>query len=197
MGNVTTLADNATVNGTQIENVGFIFMANETQALKMLEIYDAQYILVFTVLGIGQTAGGTYVASPINLGDEGKWAWMARISGQGQKRLIEEGFLEEEDAWLDETSFGNATDTGTFRWNDKGLNSTIYKLMSYAWQSWEGTIGTLLGITLTETAATPTYFKEAYIAGVTVLPSEYGGLIPLVAIYEIDWQKYHEDAGTG
>ncbi|MEM2463286.1 MAG: STT3 domain-containing protein, partial [Candidatus Bathyarchaeia archaeon] len=28
MGNVTTLADNATVNGTQIQNIGFIFMAN-------------------------------------------------------------------------------------------------------------------------------------------------------------------------
>jgi dolichyl-diphosphooligosaccharide--protein glycosyltransferase len=48
LGNVTTLADNATVNSTQIENVGFIFMAPENQSLKMLEQYDAKYILVLT-----------------------------------------------------------------------------------------------------------------------------------------------------
>ncbi|MEM3759641.1 MAG: STT3 domain-containing protein, partial [Candidatus Bathyarchaeia archaeon] len=54
LGNVTSLADNATINSTQIENIGFIFMANETQALKMLKLYDAKYILVFTTLGLGQ-----------------------------------------------------------------------------------------------------------------------------------------------
>jgi len=191
MGNVTTLADNATINTTQIENIGFIFMANETQALEMLKLYDAKYILVFTVLAVGQTSSGSYQAYPVNLGDEGKWAWMARISGQASKRLVKDGFIEEADAWTDETAFGNSTSSGSWSWNSKGSNSTVYKLMSHAWQRWVDTIGNLYGITLSETAATPTYFKEATITGITVLPSEYGGLIPLVALYEIDWETYN------
>jgi len=191
MGNVTTLADNATINTTQIENIGFIFMANETQALEMLKLYDAKYILVFTVLAVGQTNSGTYQAYPVNLGDEGKWAWMARISGQASKRLVHDGFIEEAEAWTDEKAFGNSTASGSWSWNNKGSNSTVYKLMSHAWQRWVDTIGNLYGITLSETTATPTYFKEATITGITVLPSEYGGLIPLVALYEIDWEKYN------
>jgi len=91
LGNVTSLADNATVNGTQIENIGFIFMAPEDQSMKMLELYNAKYILVFTVLGIGQSSdGSSYVVQPVGYGDEGKWMWMARISGQARDRFIKE-----------------------------------------------------------------------------------------------------------
>ena len=39
LGNVTSLADNTTVNSTQIENVGFIFMGNENQSMAMLNTY--------------------------------------------------------------------------------------------------------------------------------------------------------------
>jgi len=195
MGNVTTLADNATINTTQIENIGFIFMANETQALEMLKLYNAKYILVFTVLAIGQTSSGTYQAYPVNLGDEGKWAWMARISGQASQRFVKSGFIPQNDTWTDELPFGNSTATGTFQWSEKGTNSTVYKLMSYAWQKWTDTIGGLYGITLSEKAYTPTFFKEEYITGTTILPDEYGGLIPLVALYKIDWETY-SSSGT-
>jgi len=88
LGNVTTLADNATVNNTKIENIGFTFMANETQSLKMLEKYNAKYILVFTVLRITASEQGIYQAVSAGLGDEGKWIWMARISGQARDRFI-------------------------------------------------------------------------------------------------------------
>jgi dolichyl-diphosphooligosaccharide--protein glycosyltransferase len=70
LGNVTSLADNATINTTQIENIGFIFMANETQALKMLKFYDAKYVLVFTSLVTGQSYSQWY-ASWAGYGDEG------------------------------------------------------------------------------------------------------------------------------
>jgi dolichyl-diphosphooligosaccharide--protein glycosyltransferase len=198
LGNVTNLADNTTGNSTQIENIGFIFMANETQALKMLSEYDAKYILVFTTLALAQTSAQTYVATPANLGDEGKWVWMAKISGGARQRFIDEKFITASDAWSDETPFGvsNST-TGRFQWSDKGLNSTIYKLMSYAWQRWEDTSGSPSGISLTETTVTPIYFKEAYIAGVNVAPTQYGGLIPLVAVYKIDWQAYYNATTTG
>ena len=94
LGNVTSLADNTTVNSTQIENVGFIFMGNENQSMAMLNSYGqdrVKYIAVFEVLQVSQSSSGSnsYVVSPAGYGDEGKWVWMARISGQAKTRLIE------------------------------------------------------------------------------------------------------------
>jgi dolichyl-diphosphooligosaccharide--protein glycosyltransferase len=192
LGNVTTLADNGTINSTQIENIGFIFMANETQSLKMLSLYDAKYILVFTTLGIGTSSNQQYyVASPAGYGDEGKWMWMARISGQAQERFIQEGFIDRNSSWIDEATFGSSDNqTGRWVWDDVGKNSTIYKLMSWAKQRWCDVSG--LGyIYPDEAGVQPEYFKEAYFAGLDASPSKYGGLIPLVALYEIDWQKYY------
>ena len=204
LGNVTTLADNATVNATQIQNVGFVMMANETNSLKMLEKYGAKYILVFTTLQLSQASGGsTYIASFGRWGDEGKWSWMAKISGQARDRFIQAGLIDEQSAWSDETAFGNYTlgktwvdsdndgqaDTGEITNSPKGMASTIYKLMSWVKQRWtDGTDGL---VSPDETAVQPTYFKEAYFSGVNAGPFDYGGLIPLVALYEIDWQKYN------
>jgi dolichyl-diphosphooligosaccharide--protein glycosyltransferase len=198
LGNVTNLADNTTENSTQIENVGFIMMANETQSLEMLAQYDAKYILVFTTLVIGQTSTQQYVASPAGYGDEGKWTWMAQISGQARDRFIRSGYIDAADAWSDQTPFGSTNNqTGRFEWSDKGMNSTIYKLMSYSWQLWLDNSGSSqLGITLTQTTVQPIYFKPAYIAGEDDSPGKYGGLIPLVALYEIDWQAYYNATAT-
>ena len=199
LGNVTSLADNATVNGTQIENIGFIFMAPEQQSLEMLKFYNAKYILVFTTLGIGQSSdGSSYVVQPAGYGDEGKWIWMAKISGQARDRLIQTGFISAESAWTDETTFGNSTQTG-WVWNDVGKNSTIYKLMSWAKQRWVDVTGAQSGITVDEAGVQPEYFKEAYFAGENLSAIEasakYGGLIPIVALYEIDWEKYYSATG--
>ncbi|HLE75477.1 MAG TPA: STT3 domain-containing protein [Candidatus Bathyarchaeia archaeon] len=195
LGNVTTLADNATINNTQIENIGFIFMANETQSLKMLEKYNAKYILVFITLGIGQSSDQTYyVASSAGFGDEGKWMWMARISGEAQDRFIQGGFIDRNSSWIDETAFGSVSNqTNRWEWNDLGRNSTIYKLMSWAKQRWTDTQGGGY-IYPDEAGVQPTYFKEAYFSGLDLTLSasaNYGYLIPLVALYEIDWQKYY------
>jgi hypothetical protein len=50
-----------------------------------------------------------------------------------------------------------------------------------------------------ESGVEPTYFKEAYFAGeeLTTLEvySKYGGLIPIVALYEIDWESYYDATG--
>lgn len=201
LGNVTTLADNATVNSTQIENVGFIFMAPENQSLKMLEQYDAKYILVFTTLNIVQSSDGqSYVASFSRFGDEAKWSWMARISGQARQRFIDTGFISADAAWTDETAFGAANnETGTWEWNAMGQDSTIYKLMSYAKQRWGEVSGDSGGVPVDEAGVQPTYFKEAYFAGETLSPIDasvkYGGLIPIVALYEIDWDAYYNATG--
>jgi hypothetical protein len=206
LGNVTSLADNATVNGTQIENIGFIFMAPEGQSLKMLALYNAKYILVFTVLAIRQSSDGTsYIVQPAGYGDEGKWTWMARISGQARDRFIQTGFIDENSAWPKpgedaEATFGAVNNqTNAWAWNDVGKNSTIYKLMSWAKQRWVDVSGTPNGIGADEAGVQPTYFKEKYFAGENLNPidaaAKYGGLIPIVALYEIDWQKYYNATG--
>jgi asparagine N-glycosylation enzyme membrane subunit Stt3 len=197
MGNVTSLADNATINATQIENIGFIFMGNETQSLQMLEKYNAKYILVFITLGISQSTLSEYyyVAGPAGYGDEGKWQWMARISGQARDRFIQQGFIDADSAWTDENDFGYISNTtGAWAWNDKGTNSTIYKLMSWAKQTWCDTAG-MSYVYPDEEGVEPTYFKEAYFSGAETnfysSAQNYGGIIPVVALYEIDWDAYY------
>ncbi|MCJ7763369.1 glycosyltransferase family 39 protein, partial [Candidatus Bathyarchaeota archaeon] len=105
VGNVTTLCDNTTVNATQIENVGYSFMANETQALKMLSKYNASFVLVFVTLQEVLSSDGTSISSVKfgSYGDEGKWMWMARISGEANDRLTKAGFMDSQYQWTNET----------------------------------------------------------------------------------------------
>lgn len=205
LGNVTTLADNGTVNSTQIENVGFTFMGTEDQSLRMLSTYDqsrTKYILIFLVLQVQSSSGSTtstsastYVASPAGLGDEGKWSWMARISGQANQRLINQSFMDSSAPWTDETAFGVSNNqTGQWQWNLRGLNSTIYKLMSYTEQLYCDNTGGL--VQPHAQGVKPTYFNASYIAGLEQSPFEFQGLVPLVALYQIDWQAYNNSTKT-
>ena len=202
LGNVTSFADNTTVNSTQIENVGFIFMGNENQSMAMLNSYGqsrVKYIAVFEVIQISTSSSGasSYIASPAGYGDEGKWVWMARISGQAQTRLINEGFMNPAKAWTNESQFGSSNPTtGRWQWNDQGLNCTVFELLNYAVVHYANTM-TSLGVNVSpdQTTTQPTYFKYAYFAGEQTSPTQYGGLVPIIAIYEIDWAAY--DAAHG
>jgi dolichyl-diphosphooligosaccharide--protein glycosyltransferase len=188
LGNVTSLADNATINSTQIENIGFIFMANETKSLEMLKRYNAEYILVFTTLGLSQSQSGVTVTEA-RYGDEGKWMWMARISGQAHDRFVGSGFMDENSSWTDETKFGSFNQS-TWTWSDAGTNSTIYTLMSWARHKWTSEWASQYGLNEPEPYVEPQYFKEAYIAGLSLSPQDaqkYGGIIPLVCLYEIEY----------
>jgi dolichyl-diphosphooligosaccharide--protein glycosyltransferase len=191
MGNVTSLADNATINTTQIENVGFTFMANEMQSLQMLKQYNAKYILVFTTIALrSSTSTGEIYASWAGYGDEGKWMWMAKISGKAKQRFIDTPYLNmtEETSWINETKFGNFANN-TWVWNEFGMNSTIYKLMSNGKSRW----CTVNGVPDADAAnvTIPQFFEEAYFAGLTLTAEEaasrYGGLIPLVCLYRINY----------
>jgi dolichyl-diphosphooligosaccharide--protein glycosyltransferase len=73
-GEKITLADNGTINSTQIAQIGRMFMSNETQALTILKDYDVDYVTVFTTIGLAQQGQILY-------GDEVKWRWMAKIGG--------------------------------------------------------------------------------------------------------------------
>ncbi len=194
LGNVTTLADNATINSTQIENIGFSFMANETMSLKMLKKYNTEYVLVFATFstqGNWLDGGG---------GDNGKWTWMARISGKARDRLVSEGYIDMPSSWTNETTFGeyNAT-ASSWMWNNAGKNSTVYKLMGWAKHTW-----CLYNEVLDPDASTvtmPTYLQQAFFSGgvlsVNDAGNKYGGIVPLVGLYKINWALYNADHPSG
>jgi dolichyl-diphosphooligosaccharide--protein glycosyltransferase len=167
-GNKTSLVDNATINKTQIQNIGYIFMSSETEAVTMLKRYDATHILVFITFREDN-------GNDIGYGDEGKWRWMARIAGDSGRFDFE-----------DEDDFGyyNYTEQAWI-WNERGVRSTFYGLVMYA-KSQKVSVG----------ASEPDYFDLVYpwrdgeaVGGV----NSYGGIVPLVAIYEIDYDAYELD----
>mgnify|MGYP001453118913 CR=1 FL=1 len=193
IGNVTTLCDNTTVNATQIENVAYGMMANETQSIKMFERYNTSYVLVFTTLQLplsssNQLTGGVKFGG---YGDEGKWVWMADISGNAKDRFMSTGFMTADYQWSNKTAFGYNATSGQTVWNDMGLNSTIYKLMSNAEKQWADTNG----FTAAESTSALQYFTPVYIAGLEVgyntAAQQYGTLVPLVCLYKIDWDAYY------
>jgi hypothetical protein len=55
-----------------------------------------------------------------------------------------------------------------------------------------------LGVAITPDATTtiPAYFHSVEIAGLQTSPFQYGGLVPLVAIYSIDYQAYYAATGA-
>jgi len=202
LGNVTTLNDNATINGTQIENVGYTMMADENDSVQMLKLYNAKYILVFNTIALETPSGSsTTYALEAGYGDEGKWTWMARISGQSTNPDGLPGWN-----WTDETAFGKFTNVTTYwpndwLWNDQGKNSTIYMLMTWArtlYCNAQGVVdpdaGNATGGVNPDTGVTnpvPLWFTVAHISGLDLTPSDasslYGGLVPLVALFKINY----------
>ncbi len=202
LGNVTSLADNTTVNATQIENVGYTFMATENQSLTMLNTYGqnrVKYIAVFTVLVAQQTSSGWVVSqdTPYQYGDDGKWTWMASISGQAKQRFIDSGLLTNATAWTNQNDFGSYQGN-SWVWNDKGLNCTVKELLNYAlvqYCSTMTTLGSYGTVSPDLTTTQPTYMHSVKLAGLETPPNQYGGFIPIVAIYSIDWAAWNADHG--
>jgi len=197
LGNVTSLADNTTVNSTQIENVGYTFMATENQSLTMLNSYGqnrVKYIAVFTVLVAQQTSSGWVVSqdTPYQYGDDGKWTWMASISGQAKQRFIDSGLLTSATAWTNQNDFGSYQ-SNTWVWNDKGLNCTVKELLNYALVQYCNTmtsLGSYGTVSPDLTTTQPTYLHAVELAGLETPPNQYGGFVPIVAIYSIDWAAW-------
>jgi hypothetical protein len=125
---------------------------------------------------------------------------MARISGSADAK--DKSKWQGWD-WTDESTFGrfdNDSTSSTYNtwvWNDRGMNSTIYKLMSWARSRWCTLQGISDGLNdqyaANDTAAQPTYFSEEFFSGLSLTAQDastlYGGLIPLVALYKIDYPQ--------
>jgi dolichyl-diphosphooligosaccharide--protein glycosyltransferase len=127
--NKTTLADNGTINSTQISLIGQMFMSNETGALEIMESFDEggekniTHILVFVTFA---TDGETVYDA--GYGDEGKWRWMARIGGLDDGKY---GNYTLGVDWVDTNDDGQPDDDELIV-NELGNSTVVYKLMHYA-----------------------------------------------------------------
>ncbi|MCD6236241.1 MAG: hypothetical protein J7J94_04560, partial [Thaumarchaeota archaeon] len=108
IGNKTSIIDNATLNSTQIGEIGYAFMSNETTAYKIFKSFGATHVLVFVT---HISYGGT--GRLLGFGDEGKWLWMLRIARQVGYNLNESDFI---------SSTGSPTDRF---WTDTTLGQLI------------------------------------------------------------------------
>ena len=92
LGNRTSVVDNATLNSTQIGEVGYAFMSNEETAYMVFRKLGATHVLIFvTHIPYGQQAGVL-----LGYGDEGKWIWMLRIAVQEGHQLNESEYMSPE-----------------------------------------------------------------------------------------------------
>jgi len=172
-GNRTSLADNGTWNWTQIQKIGYMFMSNETEAIKVLEEFNqnararginhnVSHVLVFTTfLKDGRDA---------NFGDEGKWRWMARIAAIQYPSI-------------NETAYGEYNEeTGAWEWNDLGNSTVIYKLMTYGKEKKLVDVG--LRDPKTPPSVSLTNFELAYFSkGEAIQDTVYA----LVCVYEVKY----------
>jgi dolichyl-diphosphooligosaccharide--protein glycosyltransferase len=180
--NKTTLADNGTINSTQISKIGQMFMSNETGAIEILEEfnergeYNVTHVLVFVTFATDGSSDTTYDAG---YGDEGKWRWMAKIGA------------------LDDDKYGNYTlgtdwidvndnkqydeDDDELVVNELGNSTVLYKLMHYA-------IDTLTrGYSDIELE----YFEEAYFSQkaetLQWYPRSNDYFAPAVCVYKVNY----------
>ncbi len=123
--NKTTLADNGTVNTTQIGAIGRAFISDESQAIEFMKAYDVTQVVVFTSFG---TDGQSSTLSDAGYGDEGKWRWMAKI-GELNDELYGNYTLGVD--WTDTNKDGSPAEDELIA-NTMGTSTVLYKLMHYA-----------------------------------------------------------------
>jgi len=166
--NKTTLADNQTINTTQIGLIGRMFLSTEIESIEILKNFNASHVVVFTTFKQDGTGHGW--------ADEGKWVWMARIGE------------------LDESSFGNYTigidwvDTNEDNQpqeaelvpNMTGNSTVLYKLMHYGRDVVRQGYSTII-----LEHFEPVYFSRTPETAQAAL-SDFG-VIPLVCVYEIKY----------
>lgn len=186
--NKTTLADNGTINGTQIARIGEMFMSNETMAIEILKTYNVTHVVVYVTFF---NTPYDYISIGRNIypndafmygGDNGKWMWMALISRVASDRS---------DAY---TKFGNLTlgwgfrdingngiiESGEIFPNTGGQSTVLYKLMFY------GRDMTLKGYSMIKLE----YFEKEYFSQKEGSPNPAPGtnIVPLVCVYRVKYE---------
>ena len=82
-----TVADNGTINTTQIAMIALAFLSPEEKAIQIMKKYNITYVVVFerfrSLADFGFTSlGSFYLPDPIGYGDFGKSYWMIKIASQ-------------------------------------------------------------------------------------------------------------------
>lgn len=88
MANKTTLADNATINSTQIAVIARAFMSPEEEAIKIMKKYNVSYVAVFVDFLVA-TYGGVHYYIAEGFGEENKFIWMIRIAGLNETEYVD------------------------------------------------------------------------------------------------------------
>jgi len=182
--NKTSLCDNNTFNTTQIALVGRVFVENETNAIKILSTIKKPpefpspptYMLVYLTVWDSQDRNFTY----IGYGDMGKWTWMLRIAESSPEVQSKFGEITLSD-YINETT--NQPIKG-----GKFYDSLIYKLMEHARYSVvkaKHPTANIVDISANSEEFNK-HFKLIYPA-LSTPPKSYGWVIPIVAIYEINY----------
>ena len=170
--NKTTLADNGTINSTQISLIGKMFMSNETEAIKFLKEYDVTYIVVYQTF---RQDGSDAV-----YGDEGKWRWMARIPGLDDAKF---GNYTLGMDWVD-TSEDGQVDEDELIVNEMGNSTVLYKLMHY---SRDMVIQGYSTIELEHFEGPPQGYFSQQLGAVTWFGDSQGGFAPMVCVYKVNY----------
>ena len=71
-----SMADNGTLNSTQIALIARTFLSNETEAIPTLRAYNVTHVTIFVTWTRGEGGRIQYYG----YGEDNKWYWMARIS---------------------------------------------------------------------------------------------------------------------
>jgi dolichyl-diphosphooligosaccharide--protein glycosyltransferase len=184
--NRTSLADNGTWNTTQIQQIGTMFMSNETESIKILKQYNVTHVVVFVTFTV-QTDSSTGYQYPafVNLGgDNAKWQWMARIPGPsspwgGDDTVFGNYSLGVD--WKGDLNKNGQADSSELVINTRGQNSTLYKLMNYGAQM---TVWSISTVNLQ-------YFEEAYFSQPHGSPNPASGTsyIPMVCVYKVKYPQ--------
>jgi len=183
--NKTTLADNGTINGTQIAQIGRMFMSNETEAIRILKKYNVTHVVVYVTFFNSRYE---YVQIGNNIrpndayeygGDNGKWIWMALISGiERDENSARKAFGNYTLGWdYNDANGDGRIDSNEIFPNSRGQSTVLYKLMFY------GRDMTLFGYS----SITLEHFKVAYFSQKENSPNPAPGtsIIPLVCVYEV------------
>ena len=128
-----SLVDNSTFNTTQIEQVGLMFMSNETGALQVLDNLNkagssrgfsskVDYVVAFFTF---DSSG-----NDVGYGEESKWRWMANIAFKDLNAHQSYGNFSLGKDWSDTNSDGQAAADELID-NPLGQNTTLYKMMQW------------------------------------------------------------------
>jgi dolichyl-diphosphooligosaccharide--protein glycosyltransferase len=173
-----SLVDNATFNATQIEQVGLMFMSNETGAIEVLDNFNkmgsnhgysskVDYVVAFFTF---DSSG-----NDIGYGEESKWRWMANIAFKDLNAHERYGNFSLGKDWSDTNKDGKPAQNELID-NPLGQNTTLYAMIQWGKKQRVSSI----------TASEPVHFELIYWSqkGVSS-PITASGAHALVTVWKV------------